>query len=223
MKKILLPTFILIILLVGCGKKEECVRGTLQDGVCVYIESSEPEITCDGQLSADKKECLTEVVEKASTKRVCPNGFSEKGEYCYSNQALSEVTRYRCAKSQQEYNTYIDKKPTKGFWKAELLGSECQYYFCETYVDGKCVGAEAWKKKAIPYQTCPENTFLYLDKCYRRTGGTTGYTCPEGYELKDKNCVIKKTVEPTYVCERGTYNPETKKCEERFEAAPGVG
>lgn len=79
MKRLILVTFSFLLLLSGCGKKEQCARGTLQDGMCVYIESSEPTVTCDGELSADKTECLAEVEELASTKRTCPNGFSEIG------------------------------------------------------------------------------------------------------------------------------------------------
>lgn len=211
--------------LTACGKKElTCLQGKLVDeNTCLLIETSEPMMQCEAGYEYDMTTatCKKEEVIDANVQRTCPKGYYQSNGTCYSEKSVAKVNAPRCAKNQQEYNEFISSTPTKGFWKSELKGNSCDYFFCDKYVSGSCVYAQQYRKGVIQEKVCPDGTYHVGNDCKNKSNGIITYTCPEDYEKVNNNqCKGTKIKNPKYICEEGIYNEETRLCEKKIESEP---
>ena len=226
---------ITLLLLVGCGDKKEapandntvngsasteteknlyCEEGTLKDGKCEIVLTTEGTSTCEsGYTLKDGKCTKTETVNAKSTK-TCDKDYTLSGSTCISTKTYNKETKKVCELTKEfDRGSYkwVDGQTMKS--TAFVEDGKCQNSTCSRFKDGVCVEGVIGEVEFTEKKVCPSGTKEINGKCYKTATPKTTYSCTEGKLSKNK-CTVTKEVEPTVTCENEyTYNSETKQCE----------
>lgn len=160
------------------------------------------------QLTGGK--CVkTITLEPIEVSKSCRSGYTLKDGQCYSDtveeKAYASIT---CPKTLADYQERfgdippgfnLPEYPGDYFSTLQTIGEhagECMITYCleyDSYYGGLCHNRTTmWIEPLKENLTCPVNTTeMEDDTCVRVVEATSDYSCPNGFELKNAQCIRK--------------------------------
>lgn len=169
--------------------------------------------TLDKTDNKCKKQITTTVTELAKENKTTYNCNDYPGYTLKGNKCVKDITSVETIT--EDATPVYDTKT-----KTQTVSYSCKKETCSTKLVPTLVGG-VWKN--IPQKSCKTvNSTCYKDEEYKKTY-ISGYTCSEGYTLKDTKCekqvtttktdtLDAKTNPTTYYCENSEYTLEGKFC-----------
>lgn len=201
-------------------------------------ETKETGKYCDVGYSLEGDFCVKEIRrEKASSGKVCPEGYTEYNNKCYEDAPFIELEEYECNDKEKTlvgnkctFKEYVEATPNFTCEKGDLIKREhAKYRKFRDSGDGWQYVCEDKSNAKAPTLRCLLNPghIMIGGKCYNGPAPVINGGCPNGDTLRNGKCYSKDN-EDQWQCPDGNIYEKSKEtyeplCPDTFKYTIATG